>query len=146
MVENNVFVECEPAVHIDARGLRWASTTVNTTMREDLEAMPYTSALWRERYPELVGILGDEPGAPKGNVVTRNVSWGGQWDDVGSDAAPYVSISDNWTEGDPLFAGTPPETFRLRDDSPVFQTGFEQIAFEDIGIYEDAYRRELPIQ
>jgi hypothetical protein len=140
-VENNVFVDCRPSLHIDARAMGWAGYHVDTTMTERLKAMPYTSQLWRDRYPELVRILQDKPAAPKGNVVARNISWGGRWDEVGSDARPYITFSDNCVDEDPLFQGPPPKTFRLQDSSPAYKLGFKPILFEKIGLYENEYRR-----
>ena len=55
-ITNNVFVDCNPAFHIDARALNWAADTVPTTMTERLVAMPYKEELWASRYPKLVGI------------------------------------------------------------------------------------------
>ncbi|MBN2312855.1 MAG: right-handed parallel beta-helix repeat-containing protein [Sedimentisphaerales bacterium] len=140
IVENNIFVDCKPALHIDARAMGWASDHVETTMTDRLKAMPYTSELWRERYPELVGILQDEPAAPKGNLVARNISYKGQWDGVYKQARPYVTFEDNFVDKDPHFRGTPPETFELREDSPAYKIGFKPIPFEKIGLQNDAYR------
>jgi hypothetical protein len=144
-VENNIFVNCRPSLHIDARAMGWASYHVKTTMTDRLKAMPYTSALWRRRYPKLVGILQDEPDAPKGNVVAHNISWGGRWDEVDRKARPYITFRDNLVDQDPLFEGTPPKTFELRDDSPAYKLGFKPIPFEKIGLYKDQYRTKLPL-
>jgi hypothetical protein len=144
VVENNIFVDCRPALHIDARAMGWAGYHVNTTMTQRLKAMPYTSELWRNRYPQLVSILEDELAAPKGNVVARNISYGGRWDEVSSDARPYTTFLNNRIDQDPLFEGAPPKTFHLRDDSPAYRVGFEPIPFEKIGLCEDEYRTELP--
>jgi hypothetical protein len=140
-VENNIFVDCRPALHVDARALGWAKDSVNTTMVERLKAVPYTSQLWQERYPGLVKILQEEPAVPKGNVVARNISWGGRWDEAGSDARPYVTFWNNCVDADPLFQGPPPRTFRLQEDSPAYKLGFKPIPFEKIGLYESEYRR-----
>jgi len=139
-VENNIFVDCRPSLHIDARAMGWAGYHVETTMTERLKAMPYTSELWRKRYPKLVGILEDEPAAPKGNLVARNISYGGRWDGVYSQARPYVTFENNLVDQDPLFKGTPPETFELRRDSPAYKIGFKPVPFEKIGLRNDAYR------
>jgi len=139
-VENNIFVDCRPALHIDARAMGWAGYHVDTTMTERLKAMPYTSELWRKRYPELVSILQDEPAAPKGNLVARNISYGGRWDGVYNQARPYVTFEDNLVDVDPHFKGTPPQTFELRGDSPAYKIGFKPIPFEKIGLQNDAYR------
>jgi hypothetical protein len=142
-VENNIFVDCRPALHVDARALGWARGSVKTTMTQRLQAMPYASPLWRERYPELMGILQDEPAAPKGNIVARNISWGGRWDEVENKARSYLTFSDNCVDQDPLFEGSTPKTFRLQESSPAHKVGFKPIPFEKIGLYENEYRRRV---
>lgn len=102
LVENNIFVDCVPAVHVDARALGWASYHVETTMKQRLLAMPYDRGPWKERYPNLAEILDDEPAAPKGNVIARNVCAGGRWIDIEEKAEPYLIIERNFTDIDPI--------------------------------------------
>jgi len=144
LVENNMFVDCAPSLHIDARGIGWASQSVEGSMTDRLRAMPYTSPLWTKRYPELRTILEDEPGTPKGNTVCRNVSYGGHWDGIRDGARPYVELRNNWVDKDPLFEETPPESYALQEQSPVHDLPFEPMRLADIGLYRDAYRRDLP--
>ena len=73
MVENNIFVDCDPAVHVDARAMGWARYHLGTTMTQRLLAVPYRESPWRERYPQLLCLLDDDPAAPKGNMLIRNV-------------------------------------------------------------------------
>ncbi|NQT13088.1 MAG: right-handed parallel beta-helix repeat-containing protein, partial [Planctomycetes bacterium] len=135
-VENNIFIDCKPALHIDARAMGWAAPCANTTMRTRLAAMPCDSPLWRKRYPRLPGILDDEPASPKGNLVSRNVSFGGKWDGVHSQARPYVTFQDNLTDRDPGFVDAANMDFQLRDDSLVYTElpGFRKIPFNKIGL------------
>ena len=135
IVENNIFVDCIPSIHIDARAMNWASYHVDTTMTETLQKMPYKEPLWANRYPQLLDILDDEPAAPKGNIIARNISVGGKWDGIYSEARPYVTLRDNLVDQDPGFIGTPPENFQLRDDSPAYKLGFQKIPMENIGLY-----------
>lgn len=144
LVENNVFVDCQPALHINAPAMTWAKESVKTTMKPRLNAMPYKSDLWRNRYPELVNILDDEPAAPKGNVVVRNLSYGGRWDEIEDVARPYITVTNNLVGQDPLFDAKPPKSFRLRATSPAYTTGFKPIPVEKIGLYKDDFRKELP--
>lgn len=146
LVENNIFVDCRPALHIDARAMGWAGYHVDTTMTQRLKAMPYKSELWRKRYPGLANILADEPAAPKGNVVARNICSGGKWDGVDGAARSYITFSDNYLSDDPLFKGTPPQTFELRDDSPAYNVGFEPIPVDRIGLFRDAYRTQTNVE
>ncbi|MGQ9608925.1 MAG: right-handed parallel beta-helix repeat-containing protein [bacterium] len=136
IIENNIFVDCMPAIHIDARAMNWASYHVDTTMTENLLNMPYKDDLWARRYPQLVNILEDEPAVPKGNVVARNISIGGKWDGVYAEARPYVTFIDNFVDQDPHFIGTPPESFELNEDSPAYKIGFKRIPFEKIGLLQ----------
>ncbi|NLY00460.1 MAG: hypothetical protein GXY83_30565 [Rhodopirellula sp.] len=142
VVENNVFVDCKPALHIDARAQGWAAGSVATTMTQRLKAMPYLDPLWRNRYPRLVDILDDDPAAPKGNLVARNVSFGGKWDGVQKAARQYVTFEDNLIDEDPSFVDAGKMNFQLQPDSPVYTkvAGFRKIPFDEIGLVEDAYR------
>lgn len=145
IVENNIFVECPRAMHIDSRGMGWAKESVKTTMKKRLEEMPYLSETWHKRYPNLVNILSDNPAAPKGNIVTRNIFVGNEWNDIHLKARMYVTLKDNLINVDPHFTDKPPKNFQLRDDSPAYNLGFKPIPFEKIGLYKDDHRRELPV-
>ncbi len=142
-VANNIFVDCKPALHIDARAMGWASYHVKTTMTTRLKAMPYQNELWRKRYPKLPGILGDDPAAPKGNVVARNVSVGGRWDGVYGSARKYVTFRDNLIDKDPHFVDRAKGNFQLRDDSPAYKLGFKRIPIEKIGLLKDRRRTRI---
>ena len=144
-VENNLFVDCRPALHIDARAMGWAAGSVPGVMKQRLDAMPYKSELWRKRYPRLVDTWDDEPAKPKGNVVARNVSWLGRWDGVDARSRPFVTFTDNLVDIDPKFVGTPPRSFELRKDSPAWKIGFKPIPLDRIGLYRDARRASWPV-
>jgi len=147
LVENNIFVECDASVHVDARALGWMRDAVKPdgVMMANLKKMPYQDPLWRERYPTLADILDDEPAVPKGNVVARNISWGGKWLDVEDAAMPHVRFEDNLVDEDPHFLDPANMDFRLRDDSPAYALGFKPIPIEQIGVYEDECRASWPV-
>jgi len=144
-IANNIFVECPRAIHIDARAMGWAAAAVPGTMTTRLQAMPYQSPLWAERYPKLVGILDDEPAAPKGNVVRRNVVVGAYpWQDVQGGALPYQDLEEPLVIEDP--AAFDAETLAL--DLPEGMTlpdGFEPIPVSQIGLYADGNRPTWPV-
>ena len=84
-IENNVFVECKPSVHFDARGLGWASYYFDGTypeLFEYLKEMNYHDAPYSKRYPELLTLDKGSPALPMNNRIIRNVSYGGRWLDV----------------------------------------------------------------
>jgi hypothetical protein len=131
-IENNIFVDCLPATYVDARGLGWAAYEVDV-LRSSLRAMPYTDTVWSKRYPKLVDILDDDPMAPKGNVIARNICVGGKWGDFEEKAKPLVKFEDNLLDQDPLFVDAAHQKFQLRSGSPAYKLGFKRIPMEKIG-------------
>ncbi len=144
-IENNIFVDCTPAVHIDARGLGWQSE-FHTTLAKQLEALPFREEPWRSRYPQLLTVLDDpDRSAPKGNVVSRNIQWKGKWDGIEKKANPYLVLQFNLLDIDPKFVDEKALDFRLKDDSPAFKVGFQKIPAEKIGLYADECRATWPV-
>ncbi|GAB4131308.1 MAG: hypothetical protein Kow0040_10500 [Thermogutta sp.] len=137
LVENNLFIDCKPAVHVDARAMGWASYHVDTTMTERLRAMPYQNTLWAGRYPDLPPILEQEPAAPRGNVIRHNLCLGGTWESVEAKARPYINVEENLVLGTADDSGLldPNGQLRWNPQAPVFAKlpGFRIPPFEQIG-------------
>lgn len=139
-IENNIFVDCDPALHIDARALNWAGYHADEWIVEAKEkgtllGIAYNKPPYSERYPQLVNILNDDPKSPKGNIVAHNVCWGGKWDtDIVSEAKPLLDMKDNLVQEDPHFVDLEKQNFRLKADSPAFKMGFKEIPFDQIGL------------
>lgn len=144
-IENNIYVDCTPAISVDARGLGWASYEV-TTLEDRLNAVPYQSEPWRSRYPELVTILQDDPMAPKNLLVTRNICVGGKWDTIENKAQPGVTFKDNLLNQDPLFVDAKKHNYNLKPNSPAWKLGFQPIPFDKIGLYKDPMRASWPVK
>ncbi len=149
-VANNIFVDCPRALHIDSRALGWAKPHTDGWVKEGREKGTHLGIRFKEppyssRWPQLLTILDDEPYAPKGNVVERNIFVGERWNDVDGRARPYVTMKDNLTDTDPLFVGKPPASFELRKDSPAWKLGFQPIPFGKIGLYKSAHRASWPV-
>ena len=144
LIENNIFVDCTPSVHVDARGLGWAAGGEEMLI-ELLGKYPYMGALWSSRYPSLVNLLEDEPMVPKGNLIARNICWKGAWDEVEDKVRPYVVFEDNLVDRDPLFVDEANGNFALREESPAFEIGFKPIPFGEIGLYDDPLRAVWPV-
>ncbi len=139
---NNMFIKCDSAFSIDARGLGWAKSVGDFATKE-LIALNYKQPPWSIRYPELLNLLEDEPLAPKGNVVARSVCWGGKWGSTEPKAMPFVTFKDNLLDTDPRFQDV--AKFALHDDSPALKQGFQRIPFEQIGLYQSDDRATWPV-
>ncbi len=162
-VENNLFVDCDPAVRVDGRGLDkspvWRNM-VDDTMRKRLTEVPL--ALYRQRYPEMKSldryygppdgpaIAGDafKGVPPEGNLIARNVC-DGKWLEAGWHAtAGILRLENNLTNAAASLAVAPGDQsrvtdFALKKDSPAWALGFRPIPLEQIGLHDDELRRAL---
>ena len=150
-VENNIFVDCAPAVQIDGRGLDpkpvWRQM-VDQTMRQRLDDVDYHSPPYNTRYPDLQQLdpyYAVEVGIPpEGNLVVRNICRGGEWLRIHWHAEPkMVAVQYNMTDEDPLFVDEEAMDFQLRIDSPAYELGFKRIPVDKIGLYLDEHRSAL---
>jgi hypothetical protein len=108
-VLNNIFINCVPSLHVDARGLGWMRNEhIPGWIKEaedsgTISGIAYNKPPYSVRYPKLSGILDDEPRAPKGNVISHNICVGGVWDkasgfwhmSIEKTALPYLTMEDN---------------------------------------------------
>jgi len=97
--ENNLFINCNIAIHVDARANGWARENALEGgpwhMYEKLAEVPYQQEPWRSTYPELVTIT-ENPSDPIGVVIKNNISQGTLWLDMkeGTDFE-LINITDN---------------------------------------------------
>ena len=148
IVTNNVFIDCRTAAHLDNRG----GGSIEETLLRTLNAMPYQSAVWRERYPTLATILDDDPHVPKRNVFARNISAGGIWDDIDEAIRHLQTIEDNlvfdddaeWATLEHDAAGRPTQ-LTFKDPAAVEDIGFTSLPLKKIGLYEDERRASWPV-
>lgn len=146
-VENNIFIDCKMALHIDARALGWAHQHADDWITEAKEKGTILGIAWNkppysERYPKLVNILENDPKAPVGNVIARNIFVGEGWKHVEEQAEPYITYVDNLSDTDPLFVDAAKGDYRLKPESPALALGFKEIPFDKIGLYLDELRTE----
>jgi hypothetical protein len=159
-VENNLFVDCDPAVRADGRGLDKSPVwheMVDDTMRKDLTKIPLV--LYREHYPEMKSLdryYGPPEGPaitgtafkgvpPEGNVIVRNVCVG-KWLDTGWHAtADMLQVEYNLTNAAPSLVTAVNDVSRatdfvLKKDSPAWALGFKRIPVEQIGLQKNEFR------
>jgi len=144
IIENNLFIDCKPAIHVDARGLGWCKG-IEPYLRKRLAEIPYTKPPWSTRYPEMQSILTNNPMAPVDNVFRCNVCWLGRWDDIEEKARPFLKFENNLIGKDPLLVDAKRLDFRLQKNSPAWSMGFKAIPVEKIGLYKDALRASWPV-
>jgi hypothetical protein len=108
--------------------------------------VPYRDEPWRGKYPQLLTYLEGNYAEPRGNLVTRNLCWGGSWDEIEGKARPGVKLENNLVGEDPRFVDPAKEDFRLKPDSPAWKLGFERIPLERIGLYKDELRASWPVK
>jgi hypothetical protein len=151
VIENNVFVDCDPAVHIDARAMGWAKYHADDWVKEGrerqtLSGIAYGQPPYSTRYPALPNILDQDPWAPRGNVVSRNVFVGGRWDDIESKARPLIRFQDNLVNAGADVLDPSRKNPRLGPDSPASKVGFQRIPVESIGLYDGGDRASWPVK
>ena len=85
-IENNIFVDCRPSVHVDARGLGWAAYYFDgktwTGLFDALKEYRYQEPPYSTRYPDLSRLASENPALPTNNKILRNISYGGRWLDI----------------------------------------------------------------
>ncbi|MBU6403025.1 MAG: right-handed parallel beta-helix repeat-containing protein, partial [Verrucomicrobia bacterium] len=144
-IVNNIFINCRPAIHVDARGKGWAKSWFDgrdLTLMNGLKAVHYHQPPYSTHYPALADILQDDPAQPKGNRILRNVCVGGRWLDLLDHLTTNaVTVADNFVDGDPGFVSQVKRDFRLKKASPAWRLGFQPIPTRQIGLYPDHYRR-----
>ena len=90
LIEENVFLNGEFPIHLDARGI--SPNNDPTTLKERLEAVPYKQTLYKDRYPHLASLLDDEPEKPKYNLAQQNLIIGDFKPRISKDAEVGIKI------------------------------------------------------
>lgn len=157
-VENNLFVDCDPAIRADGRGLDTSPVwrdMVNSYMRQQMAAVP--AVLYRDRYPAMKTLdayYGPPEGPsivggafkgvpPESNVISRNVCVG-KWFDAGwHTTTNQFDLRDNYVTTDPKQVGAAADGFPIAPESPAWKVGFKPIPFDQIGIRPNADRTRL---
>ncbi len=147
-IVNNIFINCNPCVHLDARGLGWQKDFTENWVKELREkgtncGINITEPPYSTKYPELTTILTNNPGTPCGNVISTNICVGGnfgantagQWKgtSIWQKAPEFNTIENNFLDEDPLMEDWEHGNFTLKPESPALKGGFQQIPWEEIG-------------
>ncbi len=140
-IENNIIIEGQPALHVDARGIGWAKyyfDGTNTTLFDRLAAVNPDKPPYSEKYPELITILDNHPELPIGNCFEKNVSCGGRWRDLYNDLNDtIVCFKDNRHLENCDFFNADTDPVTINYDPAVFPKGFRRIPVDMIGIKQE---------
>jgi hypothetical protein len=139
VVQNNVFVDCNPAVSLDGRGLDKSPVWYNQvygTLKERLNAVPRN--IYEKNYPEIYTVdkyLAQTNGVPPENILVKdNISFGGKWKEVYWHAEDrMVDWVNNFVDQDPGFVDAPNGNFALKPDSPALKMGIKPLPLDQIG-------------
>lgn len=152
-IDNNIFVQCEPALQIDGRGLDkhpvWHNMVYNL-MKPQFESMNPLAPPYKTHYPELREVAmyyqAEDGIPPEGNLVLRNISYQSTWHHIHWNATQkMVALQNNLIDETPLFIDSTNDNYQLHEDSPAYEIGIKPIPFEQIGLYNDAFRQSKNI-
>jgi len=123
-IENNLFINANRSILIDGRGLGWGAGNLEQ-LTTRLEAVPYRSSIWKNKYPMLYTINDFELRAPIGNVIKNNLFFSENWNDVKAESIEYTTIVNNYE----VFDDIPNEDYSLKG----IYSGYVNIPFIQIG-------------
>ncbi len=147
-VVNNIFVDCDPAIRMDGRGLDKSPVWYNMVydyMKKQMNRVPQD--LYRARYPAINDLdrhyATTDGIPPEGNVAARNICVG-KWLEVGWHAQQqWLRLEQNFVGPDPGFVAPDKMDFRLKPDSLPLREGFQYIPADEIGLRIDEFRKTL---
>jgi hypothetical protein len=142
-IANNLFIDCNPAIHVDARGTGWASFWFDGRdpfLMKGLKEVPYDRPPYSTRYPHLAEILQDEPAKAEYNKLANNVIVG-----PGKTIDWLDGLSERTVEtvGNTIVRDAAAVSLDTKSYT-VSVPGFAPIPFDKIGLYRDHYRHRLP--
>jgi len=139
VVQDNLFVDCTPAVYIDSRGLSWQKALAldpHGVLQAPLQAVHFDQPPYSIQYPTLVTILSDRPGAPKNIILRRNAVVGGRATMIDAQAQALIQSVEMLGSADLVFAHAMNDStrshfsdFALSPSSSALLQGFQAPAF-----------------
>ncbi|WP_028580036.1 right-handed parallel beta-helix repeat-containing protein [Desulfogranum japonicum] len=175
LVENNIFIDCPQAFHMDGRYApgNWAARIGDKRIKKArktgiLNGVRFSEPPYSVYFPKLAKMMDNQPTQPMGNILRGNIFWQGDrqnlqrlnrkklpskkrwrqeewWFHIHKSVWDLVSIENNLIDEDPKFVDEKSGDFQLRNDSPAWKIGFKAIPFETIGLYQDDTRARWPV-
>jgi len=143
-IENNLAVDGARTFLFDDRGLRWQASAVKdaqSQLRTRFANIPVNSFPY-QKYRHLATTLSDEPGAPKYNVIRKNVMIRTACEDLTKQPALsnplWVDYSNNFcgerSEAFPFVSAPSADAFEFPRDFDHLPKGFLPLPLDRIGI------------
>ncbi len=145
LIENNIFVNGE---YTQVYSCKWSERYPMHNNRIERNVIVYSDPLahlyshvsqhgqpWQASHISYdYNLIYNQGGDKKVSMMqkTEPISW----DEFKEKGMDKHSIS-----ADPQFVCADAKDYRLKDDSPAYELGFEPIPYEKIGMYEDEYRK-----
>lgn len=139
VVEDNLFANSSPALHVDSRGLSWQNPDAvnpNGIFQTELRAVPYDQPPYSTQYPTLPNILQNHLGAPVGNVFDRNIVINGSPTDIDAGAQPFFVPGQVFDASSVVFTSAIADAdrktfsdFTISPSSPAIAAGFTPSLF-----------------
>ncbi|NQU22713.1 MAG: right-handed parallel beta-helix repeat-containing protein [Candidatus Nealsonbacteria bacterium] len=137
-IENNVFVDCMAAISFSP----WGEARWKQFVAAALDSPEIDKTLYLTRYPQLATLAEDHDV----NTVARNLAY--RCTEFLRRDRGYTKATDNLvTDDDPGFADAARGVFRIEGEPAALKRiGFQAIPFDEIGLYVDGFRKELPVK
>ncbi|MFC1738348.1 right-handed parallel beta-helix repeat-containing protein [Planctomycetota bacterium] len=161
IVKNNMIIDCYRSISfMDPTLVNWWDSRYESLLRR-LDGVPYDDPDGPyAKYPHLKTLIADlqrleqnpdneDYKIPKDNSAVRNFLYDTNDIESSDNIVTYGAFEDNLMfdmSQDPGFIDYDNMNFALSPDSIVYEQiqGFEEIPFEQIGLYTDQYRKTLP--
>ena len=148
-IDKNIFIDCDRAIHIDARGKSRGYTLKDRRLSTDLKSVPFKDTLWVEKYPHLSKIETRDTRHPSEVFILDNYAINCK---VGvRKSAPESDLSGVHFGSLYVTQNDFPEIsrrliFNSKNllASKIIQSAFDEIPFKKIGLHVDEYIKVLP--
>lgn len=133
ILDNNVFVDCEYAISFTA----WTDRRWRNFVSKSLDSPAIDRKLFLARYPELARLSED---ANRNTIARSLVVQCRKF--LHEDSHKNQLFNNLVTAEDPGFRDAGHEDFQLSDTSAATQIGLRPIPMQEIGLYDDAFRKK----
>lgn len=142
--DNNIVVDCENSMFMDARGVGWAAYHANVggQVYNSIFQVPYNQPPWSTRYPELASIFDHgKLGLPYNNSIQHNLIYNAKSTMIANEMYEYSKVDYNtYTENQPeIFKDYTDNNFEIADGAEILKTNpkLAEIDMSKVGLSED---------